>query len=485
MSKVFSNLGKSVISKFEAELISASNSLFSRKFKFMVFVIFCFLSDGNLYAQTSNWVLADSCEIFLNNSQYRSELRYESIDCADSMNCVAIANLQRNLPWVKVTSDGGKTWVTTLSDTNIHQQFYWPPKICEVSYPDTNLCIIVGDTNNYWRSTDHCRTWKKAKYIAPYSKNQAFEFRVDMYNSQFGGLVTPRVLLLTSDGGLSWFQPKINLPDSTYPTAFSDLAVKDGSIIIAMAYNPNFIDYIIRSDDFGMNWVAYPTIPRRLRRINFINKLIGWGVGGEQVETTGISRNNILHTTDGGKTWEIQLDSMPKKLYGLNKVKFFDSLHGMARGSFYNYWMTTNGGKIWLRDTSYTYDEHPNIELMNMAYLTKDKILGVTSDSKIYLYSDELVNIAEEVKFISNNDIQIFPNPAEEYIEISVGSQNAVTNPDIRILNVFGEEIIKISDSNNSQFSIPNSQFRINVSGLPTGVYFMRVGDKVSKFVKI
>ena len=76
----------------------------------------------------------------------------------------------------------------------------------------------------------------------------------------------------------------------------------------------------------------------------------------------------------------------------------------------------------------------------------------------------------------------ISPNPAEEYIEISVGSRHALTNTDIRIYNVFGE---MVSTSVCSADTSASGGQRIDVSGLPSGVYFVRVGDKVGKFVKI
>ncbi len=83
----------------------------------------------------------------------------------------------------------------------------------------------------------------------------------------------------------------------------------------------------------------------------------------------------------------------------------------------------------------------------------------------------------------TGNDLVLSPNPAEDFIEISVGAQGTV--PNIRIFNVFGKEILKSSDLNNSQFTILNSQLRIDVSCLPSGVYFVRVGNIVGKFVKI
>ena len=79
-----------------------------------------------------------------------------------------------------------------------------------------------------------------------------------------------------------------------------------------------------------------------------------------------------------------------------------------------------------------------------------------------------------------NQVFTIFPNPAEDFIVISVGSQHTVTNTDIRIFNVFGETV------KNPTQTLPEGEgLRIDVSGLPSGVYFVRVGNKVGKFVKI
>ncbi len=99
-----------------------------------------------------------------------------------------------------------------------------------------------------------------------------------------------------------------------------------------------------------------------------------------------------------------------------------------------------------------------------------------------WLFTADINGVDEKINV--SDDFQISPNPAVEYIEISVGAQGNV--PDNRIFNVFGETIENFSELlNNSQFSIPNSQLRIDVSGLPSGVYFVRMGDRVRKFVKL
>ncbi len=80
--------------------------------------------------------------------------------------------------------------------------------------------------------------------------------------------------------------------------------------------------------------------------------------------------------------------------------------------------------------------------------------------------------------------LSISPSPATDFIEISVGagSKPALTG-EVRIYDVFGR--IQTTPST----SLPPLQFegevRINVSGLAPGMYFVRIGDNVSKFVKI
>ncbi len=112
-----------------------------------------------------------------------------------------------------------------------------------------------------------------------------------------------------------------------------------------------------------------------------------------------------------------------------------------------------------------------------MSANSPDKISGVTgwrvfntgSVSEVYNEPNQ-----QEMSFM------ISPNPASDFINISVGARHALPNPEISIFNVFGE-IVK-----NPTQTLPEGEgIRIDVSGLPSGVYFVRVGDKVRKFLKI
>jgi hypothetical protein len=79
----------------------------------------------------------------------------------------------------------------------------------------------------------------------------------------------------------------------------------------------------------------------------------------------------------------------------------------------------------------------------------------------------------------------IYPNPATDFIEIIVGTQLAVSDQsDVSIYNVLGE----IQTTPSLRDTPPwkgGEKVRIDVSGLAPGMYFVRIGDKVSKFVKL
>jgi hypothetical protein len=73
----------------------------------------------------------------------------------------------------------------------------------------------------------------------------------------------------------------------------------------------------------------------------------------------------------------------------------------------------------------------------------------------------------------------VYPNPASDFIEISVGANGrSPLQSEIRFLNIFGQTVLSIG-------AIHELPVRIDVSGLAPGMYFVRIGDKVIKFIKI
>ncbi len=128
---------------------------------------------------------------------------------------------------------------------------------------------------------------------------------------------------------------------------------------------------------------------------------------------------------------------------------------------------------ISIPDSTYSMDF--NIQAVNSQ--------GLQRKSPTYTIRKKSLNGVWDFPLKDNNsDFIISPNPAEDFIEISVRSRHALTNTDIRIFNVFGKTV---STSVCSADTSASGGQRIDVSCLPSGVYFVKLGEKVGKFVKI
>lgn len=89
------------------------------------------------------------------------------------------------------------------------------------------------------------------------------------------------------------------------------------------------------------------------------------------------------------------------------------------------------------------------------------------------LYCPSLTPVEDRV--IVEEEIYKYPNPAEDYIVFSTNS--ILGNENVIVYSTFGQKYIL-------NFINTNEGLKIDVSNLSPGVYFIKIGDKVEKFVK-
>jgi len=89
-----------------------------------------------------------------------------------------------------------------------------------------------------------------------------------------------------------------------------------------------------------------------------------------------------------------------------------------------------------------------------------------------------------------NTNLSLSPNPATDYITIFISEINPTVNRrvdkvnhKIQIFDILGIEVSSAGGSVNEVDG--GGSIRIDVSNLPAGVYFIRIGDKVEKFLKM
>ena len=146
--------------------------------------------------------------------------------------------------------------------------------------------------------------------------------------------------------------------------------------------------------------------------IKFIGPNLGWAVGNE---------GTILHTTDGGETWEYQESGTTADLFS---ISFVDENHGWICGDSSIILHTNNGGLVGL-----------------------------------YEMPEKLVSLS------------VSPNPFSQYAVIGFYLPYTA-HVSIQIFNAMGA---KVAELHHGQLPAGQQQFRWDAGDLPKGLYFCRV----------
>lgn len=278
------------------------------------------------------------------------------------------------------TDDGGATW----------QKGGVPGKrIDQVAFINDHRGWAVTEDGEIWRSNDAGKSWTLISKI-PQSAEAHYAGATEMYfaNDEHGWLIDSFSAWCTRDGGANWIRcfSSANPERGTgWPTSYFHIDSKyawigatngelyrttDGGITwkrTSLAADASFtglffIDTqygwvagwpnggIYRTKDGGETWekqlAETPHNNVAIDALAFISKEEGWAVG--RLWPPNIARDEmrglVLHTVDGGRTWnEVQIGQ--NELF-YTRVRFTDLSHGwlISRDNVYR---TQDGGKSW------------------------------------------------------------------------------------------------------------------------------------------
>jgi photosystem II stability/assembly factor-like uncharacterized protein len=210
------------------------------------------------------------------------------------------------------TIDGGNNWNFQYSSTD--QAIY------DLSFVDENIgwasChsgVIIHTTNGgkKWITQDSGRVgWLHSiEFI-----NQNEGWSVGYYNNLFH----------TTDAGLHWTIEQLG----AYPNELSSIFSLDENYGWITGYNE-----IFKTSNGGQDWVSIPGTS--FRKLFFTSENVGWGIG---------SLGKISKTTDGGITWQEQLNT---GLDNFESINFLDDFKGYVTAWFGRIYYTEDGGKNW------------------------------------------------------------------------------------------------------------------------------------------
>lgn len=236
------------------------------------------------------------------------------------------------------TTDGGTTWQTQYApDLQI--------SLTAVDFLDTNQGWAVGfatssalEGGTVLHTTDGGLTWARQQPSDAFwdvqfvDANRGYAVGMD-YASAWG---TP--VQRTMDGGATWEKLRQAKQDNE---ALRGLAVFADRVIAVGDH-----DFVSRASDPWGNAGAYngdelftqhyANIHYKLEDIAFAGTDKGWAVGRRSYEP-GVWGQVILHTPDGGETWQTQYEKAPAEgsdfsVFRLDAVTFVTPLEGWAVG---------------------------------------------------------------------------------------------------------------------------------------------------------
>jgi photosystem II stability/assembly factor-like uncharacterized protein len=190
------------------------------------------------------------------------------------------------------------------------------------------------------------------------------------------------------------------------------------------------------------------------------------------------------YSTDNGDTWNNN--------YKIISYGTHDSLYNFINVDYFkedkiNYLKNNFSETMDIRSGMDTICHRYEIKTAPNGY-----IYLMTAGAGIFRSRQKYVSVKEQELILSNNLIS--PNPASEYIEIRQPSEGLKPSEgyNIQIFNIFGEKNPTLALPIGAGIGkvLPNGEdlggvLRIDISNLPAGVYFIKIGDKFEKFVKL
>jgi uncharacterized repeat protein (TIGR01451 family) len=267
------------------------------------------------------------------------------------------------------TTNGGQTWseqilsmdlqVTLTAVDFVDASYGWAVGFAHTSSEPDGLTFHTTDGGQTWQRQTPGSFMMGLRDVQFSDRNRGYAVGTG-YGSAWGPPVWR-----TMDGGATWEEPIMEQHDGEglYGLAvFSDRVVALGDH-----------DYVaISTDPWGVfGWPnggnlftqRYVNVHYRFEDVSFATGSEGWAVGSRSY-APGFTGQVILHTSDGGASWVVQYEKSPDlgSLFSylrLDGVFFLDASQGWAVGVSLNHQSailhTANGGQTWQEQGSGLY----------------------------------------------------------------------------------------------------------------------------------
>lgn len=389
-------------------------------------------------------------------------------------------------------SDDGNTWIKKnkgLTNT----------AISGFQTDDDKIIANISGIELYF-SSDAGNTWIfRSKGLAVPSINATTYDNDNIFIGSDNGAV-----FHSTNNGEKWLQNDIG---STYFNITS-MTQNNNQLLASTIYNYHANSYgeLFYSSDFGNNWVTVNWGSKNLQVSNvasnnnnfyfcYYNSLFeskdncdSWhdlysddlnGITALALNNNHIyiayKYGNFIVSNDYGLTWTHKFVNNIKKT--INTIK---AIGNVVIVSFDDatYFFSNDNGDNWTEiDVSSIFAKSPRFAV------NKNCIYICTNSNGLFrakLSDFGIVDVKDEIP-VADNSFTIQPNPANDQITIALKPSEGFERSEgfeILIYNALGEKVLTLRIDR-------DLSAQINISKLPKGVYFVRIGDEVAKFVKL
>ena len=322
------------------------------------------------------WIVGDNGTIYHTDNSGETWSKQNS---GTGANLYSITAIGGECPWVcgydvvLHSYDQGETW--DKINTPVHTWFW------EIDQKDCDEIWVCGNKNLVMNTRDHGATWQIHSVPTTFNLmgidivpngdfracgNQATVIRssdggdtwvnenqmpfMDMYAIETRGIVGPAYavgskgnILETLNGGNTW-----SLKESATLYQLNDVCFQSFSSAV---YAVGWYGQVVKKEEPAD--AVFEVLNKKpnhfMMDMDFINADTGWVVGGEIVDDAGTKDGIILHTVNGGNTWENQ-HSQSVNFYSVDFIKENEGwVVGKSSASYGEGVIqhTVNGGKNW------------------------------------------------------------------------------------------------------------------------------------------
>lgn len=348
------------------------------------------------------------------------------------------------------TADGGANWV--VGSVNNIPTTYTFSNIMAIDANTAFACMydaVLSKSGGIYKTTDGGINWIQQGAGTIYDNNSFPNF-VHFWNGNKGVTMgDPNngyfEIYTTSDGGATWIRtPSGNIPP---PQSGEYGYVKVYDIIGDTIWYGTNKGRVYKSVDAGLNWDAYTTgLTDIYGSIAFRNSMEGIVTGG--IGTT----NTMAKTLDGGKTW---VTVNPSGVFFTNDLSAIRDI---------GLYVSSGNGVSYSKDNGATWSIlDSGVQRLNQGWLnaTLGWLGGFNGPAGggIYKYQANWPMALNNTKS-QDLKINIYPNPAQNVLNIDLGNTNAKIN--LYITDALGRVVLnQINFAENS----------INISALKEGIY--------------